>query len=167
MRLEGDTIVVRPLSAAELPTLLQIYSGTPLYFDALGIKTTDLTLAEVRNQWAAVQANPQRYLFGVEVPAVNLLIGVVDIELHTPAPPIATLQLLLIWGGFQRQGYAQEVMELVEAWLVAHQAIDELQVVAAANDDGVRFWRLRGYTQSGAVAPTPFRGIHGMVLRRA
>jgi RimJ/RimL family protein N-acetyltransferase len=166
VRLEGDTIVVRPLAEAELPALLKIYGGTPLYFEALGVAPASLSLVDVQAQYRAAQAAPGRYLLGVEVPAVDLLIGVVDVQAGYPAPGIATVWLLLIWGGFQRQGYGQEVVGLVEEWLTAEHGVGELRVVAADNEEGLSFWRLRGFAPSGEAAAAPFRGARARWLVR-
>jgi RimJ/RimL family protein N-acetyltransferase len=157
MQLEGDTLILRPLTEADLPDLLKIYIGTPLYFDALGVNAQTLTLDDVQAQWQAAQTTPGRMLLAVEQPVVNLLIGVVDVQTHAPEPGVATLWLLLIWGGFQRQGYGQEVAELLEEWLLSQEDIGELRVVAAANDEGLSFWQLRGYVSSGEAAVAPIR----------
>ncbi|MCG8348284.1 MAG: GNAT family N-acetyltransferase [Chloroflexales bacterium] len=165
MRLEGDTLIVRPLAEAELPTLLKIYQGTPLYFEALGIKPNSLTLDDVRAQWQAAQSASERLLLGVEVPAVDLLIGVVDVQLHYPEPGITTFWLLLIWGGFQRQGYGQEVTALVADWLIV-EGITELRVVAADNEEGLNFWQLRGFSPSGEMTTAPLRNAPARWLVR-
>ncbi len=164
MHLEGDLLHIRSLNEAELPTLLKIYIGTPLYFEALGIAPDTLTLDDVRAQWQAVQTTPQRLLLGIEVPAVNLLIGVADLQLHYPDPGQATIWLLLIWGGFQRQGYGQEVVDLLEEWLSTQHGITELRVVAANNEEGLRFWQWRGYVPNGTSAPAPIRNARAQWL---
>jgi RimJ/RimL family protein N-acetyltransferase len=165
MRLEGDTLIVRPLAEAELPTLLKIYQGTPLYFEALGIRSNSLALDDVRVQWQAAQSASKRLLLGVEVPAVDLLIGVADVQLDYPEPGIATFWLLLIWGGFQRQGYGQEVTALITDWLI-EEDITELRVVAADNEEGLNFWQLRGFTPNGEVTSAPLRNAPARWLAR-
>jgi RimJ/RimL family protein N-acetyltransferase len=156
MRLDGDTLIVRPLVESELLTLLKIYQGMPLYFEALGINPHSLTLDDVRAQWQAAQSASKRLLLGIEVPAVDLLIGVADVQLDYPEPGIATFWLLLIWGGFQRQGYGQEVTALIADWLI-EEDITELRVVAPDNEEGLKFWQLRGFTPSGEIASAPLR----------
>lgn len=164
MQLEGDTLLLRPLREADLADLLKIYIGTPLYFDALGIPTHTLTLDDVRTQWQTAQVTPGRTLFAIEQPVVNLLIGVADVQTHTPEPGMATIWLLLIWGGFQRQGYGQEAAELLETWLLAQTGITALRVVAATNEEGMSFWQLRGYVPNDLPAHAPLRNAPAQSL---
>lgn len=166
MQLEGDTLIIRPLAEKELPTLLKIYIGTPLYFEALGIRAERLTLEDVRAQWEDVQATPNRLLLGIEVPAVDLLIGVVDLQLHYPESGEATFHLLLIWGGFQRQGYGQEVTGLLEEWLDDRGDIQAVRVIAAPNEEGLSFWRMRGFAPDGTAAEAPIRQARAQWLTR-
>lgn len=153
--LEGPTIILRPIVAGELRRLHNIYVGTPLYFEAIGIN--DISLADVEAQFQAAQATPGRVLLGVEVPAVDLLIGVIDLQTDYPQPGVAAIHLLLIWGGFQRQGYGQECVALIVDWLNERGGTDELRVIAAENAEGLRFWQQHGFTPSGDLATAPFR----------
>lgn len=164
MQLQSDTLILRPLTEDDLPDLLKIYIGTPLYFDALGVDAQTLTLEDVRAQWQAAQDTPGRSLFAIEHPVVGLLIGAVDVQINAPEPGVATIWLLLIWGGFQRQGYGQEVADLLEEWLLAREGMREVRVVAAGNEEGLSFWQMRGYAPSGGSAVTPFRGARAQWL---
>lgn len=155
IHIEGPTIILRPIIADELHRLQNIYVGTPLYFEALGIN--DIGLADVEAQFQAAQSIPGRVLLGVEVPAVDLLIGAIDLQTDYPAPGVATIRLLLIWGGFQRQGYGQECVALIVDWLNERGGTDELRVIAAENAEGLRFWQQHGFMPSGERATAPFR----------
>lgn len=53
--LTGDYIELRPLPEDDLPRLLKVYQGTPLYFDGLGDRADRLTLDDVRAQWQRAQ----------------------------------------------------------------------------------------------------------------
>ena len=156
--LTGENLELRPLPEADLPTLLKVYQGTPLYFDALGIPTARLTLGEVRAQWQAAQANSARHLLGVYHIVTGLLIGVADIQIGTPRPDSAAVWLL-IWGGFQRQGYGQDCMAMLEAWLIPNQGVETLCAIAAENEEGVSFLELQGFHRTGEPAQPPI--AHG------
>lgn len=166
MNLEGETLILRPMTEADLPDLLKIYIGTPLYFDALGIRTETLTPDDVRTQWQAAQDMPGRTLFTIEHPVVGLLIGVADVQVNAPKQGVAAIWLLLIWGGFQRQGYGQEVAELLDEWLLEQEGIRDIMVVAANNEEGMSFWQLQGYEPNGETAAAPIRAAPAQWLVR-
>lgn len=166
MRLTGDTLLLRPMTEADLLDLLKIYIGTPLYFDGLDVAPDTLTLEDVHAQWQAAQDTPGRSLFAIEHPVVGLLIGVADVQINAPEPGVATIWLLLIWGGFQRQGYGLEVADLLEEWLLAQDDIDEVRVVAARNEEGLSFWQMRGFVPNGKPAIAPVRGAPAQWLVR-
>lgn len=150
MKQTGDYVELRPLPEAHIPALLKVYQGTPLYFDGLGDRADRLTQAAVQAQWRAAQAEG-RALLGVYHIETDLLIGAADVRLDTPEPGAAALWLL-IWGGFQRQGYGQECMALLERWLAETHAPQTLYAVAAANEEGLSFLRLQGFGPTGAPA---------------
>jgi RimJ/RimL family protein N-acetyltransferase len=153
--LQGDYLELRPLPEDHLPALLKIYQGTPLYFDGLGYDVRRLTLADVRAQWRAAQDAPGGTLLGIYHIEADLLIGVADVQRAAPRPDAAAIRLLLIWGGFQRQGYGQECMGLLESWLLAEPSASVLWATAAANEEGLSFLRLQGFqaTEEPATAP--------------
>jgi RimJ/RimL family protein N-acetyltransferase len=165
IHLTGQSIVLRPLTEQELPRLQRIYAGTPLYFEALGLPEPSLDL--VRAQFEAARATPGRTLLGVEVPAVDLLIGALDLQVDYPAPQMATIWLLLIWGGFQRQGYGSECVELIVEWLSAEAGCTELRVVAAPNEEGLRFWEQRGLSPAAEPAIAPIGSAPALWLVQA
>jgi RimJ/RimL family protein N-acetyltransferase len=153
--LQGDYLELRPLPEADLPALLKVYQGTPLYFDGLGYDVQRLALADVRAQWQAAHAAPGRTLFGIYHIVTDLLIGAADIQAGAPQPGDAALLLLLIWGGFQRQGYGQECMALLDAWLAAEHAVVLRWAVTADNEEGLSFLQLQGFTPTGEPATPP------------
>jgi ribosomal protein S18 acetylase RimI-like enzyme len=164
--LQGEYLVLRPLPAEHLPALLKVYQGTPLYFDGLGYDVQRLAPADVLAQWDAAQATPGRALLGVYHIVTDLLIGVIDIQVGMPQPDAAAILLLLIWGGFQRQGYGQDCMALIEAWLAAEVAAPALWVVAAENEEGLSFLRLQGFEPTGAPASPPIAAGPAFWMRR-
>jgi RimJ/RimL family protein N-acetyltransferase len=152
--LTSENLELRLLPESDLPTLLKVYQGTPLYFDALGVITARLTFDQVRTQWLAAQANPQRHLFGVYHIVTGLLIGAADVEIGSPQPQAAAVWLL-IWGGFQRQGYGQDCMAMLETWLLNEQGVETLFAIASANEEGVSFLELQGFNRTGETAQPP------------
>lgn len=162
--LTGDYLELRPLPEHDLPTLLKVYQGTPLFFEGLGDRAARLELAEVQAQWQAAQA-PDRALLGVYHSETNLLIGAIELRLGVPMPDAAALWLL-IWGGFQRQGYGQECMALLEHWLAAQPGVTALYAMAANNDEGRSFLALQGFVPTGMPAEPPIgRGRAEWMLR--
>jgi GNAT superfamily N-acetyltransferase len=156
----------RPLPEEHLPALLKVYQGTPLYFDGLGYDVQRLAAADVRAQWEAAQATPGRALLGVYHIVTDLLIGVADVQRGAPRPGAAAILLLLIWGGFQRQGYGQDCMALLEGWLL--DAPDgELWAVAADNEEGLSFLRLQGFQSADKPAEPPIAAGHTFWMRRS
>lgn len=151
--LTGDYVELRPLPEEHIPALLKVYQGTPLYFDGLGDRAERLTQADVRAQWRGAQAE-RGALLGVYHIETDLLIGAAEVRLETPEPGAAALWLL-IWGGFQRQGYGQECMALLERWLAETHGATDLYAVAAANEEGQSFLRLQGFAPTGAPAQPP------------
>jgi GNAT superfamily N-acetyltransferase len=164
--LQGDYLELRPLPEAHLPALLKVYQGTPLYFDGLGYDVGRLTLADVRAQWQAAQTAPARMLLGVYHIVTDLLIGVADVQAGAPQPGDAALLLLLIWGGFQRQGYGQECMALLDEWLAAEHGAASLWAIAANNEEGQSFLRLQGFTPTGEPAAPPIGEGNAFWMRR-
>src|SRR5262245_22278002 len=153
--LQGDYLELRPLPEAHLPALLKVYQGTTLYFDGLGYDVQHLTLADVYAQWQAAQATPGRTLLGIYHIVTDLLIGVADVQAGAPRPGDAAILLLLIWGGFQRQGYGQECMALLDEWLASEHSAASLWAIAADNEEGQSFLRLQGFTPTGEPAVPP------------
>ncbi|HEU4322996.1 MAG TPA: GNAT family N-acetyltransferase [Roseiflexaceae bacterium] len=162
--LTGDYLELRPLPEHDLPALLKVYQGTPLFFDGLGDRAARLDLAEVRAQWQADQT-PGRALLGVYHIETDLLIGAAELRLGVPAPDAAALWLL-IWGGFQRQGYGQECMALLERWLVEQPGVAALYAVAGSNEEGRSFLALQGFAPTGEPTDPPVgRGAAEWVRR--
>ncbi|HMO58947.1 MAG TPA: GNAT family N-acetyltransferase [Roseiflexaceae bacterium] len=153
IELQGEYLELRPLPEQDLPALLKVYEGTPLYFDGLG-QHSPLTLAAVRAQWQAAQDTPRRELLGVYHRVTDLLIGAADIQIGTPHPTSAAVWLL-IWGGFQRQGYGQDCMALLEAWLIGGGHAETLCAIAAENAEGISFLELQGFQRTGEPATPP------------
>src|SRR5262249_3649650 len=132
--LQGDYLELRELPEQDLPNLLKVYQGTPLYFDGLGYDVSRLALADVQGQYQAARQDG-RCLLGVYHIVTGLLIGVADIQIKGPEPGSAAILLLLIWGGFQRQGYGQECLALLASWLNSEHSVGALYAVATANDE--------------------------------
>jgi hypothetical protein len=164
--LQGDYLELRPLPETDLPALLKVYQGTPLYFDGLGYDVQRLTLADVCVQWQAAQTTSERMLLGVYHIVTNLLIGVADVQAGAPQLGDAAILLLLIWGGFQRQGYGQECMALLEGWLAAEHSATSLWVIAADNEEGQSFLRLQGFIPTGEPAAPPIATGSAFWMRR-
>jgi GNAT superfamily N-acetyltransferase len=164
--LQGEYLELRPLPEQHLPALLKIYQGTPLYFDGLGYDARRLTLADVRAQWQAAQAAPGRAMLGVYHRVTDLLIGVADVQVGTPQPRSAAILLLLIWGGFQRQGYGQDCMALIEEWLMAETEAESLWAIAADNEEGLSFLRLQGFEPAGQPVVPPIATGRAFWMRR-
>lgn len=153
-----EYLELRPLPESDLPNVLKIYQGTPLFFDGLGDNAARLTLAEVHAQWQAAQA-PGRTLFGIYHSETGLLIGVADVQIGVPRPEAAGIWLL-IWGGFQRQGYGQECMAALESWLISEQGVELLCAIATNNEEGLSFLQLQGFQQTDQAAPPPIGRGH-------
>jgi hypothetical protein len=164
--LQGDYLELRPLPETHLPALLKVYQGTPLYFDGLGYDVQRLTLADVYAQWQAAQATTGRTLLGIYHIVTDLLIGVADVQAGAPRPGDAAILLLLIWGGFQRQGYGQECMALLEQWLASEHEAASLWTIGTDNEEGQSFLRLQGFAATGEPAAPPIGVGSAFWLRR-
>ena len=164
--LQGDYLELRPLPEEHLPALLKVYQGTPLYFDGLGYDVQRLGIADVRAQWQAARSTPSRTLLGVYHLVTDLLIGAADLQVGAPRPGDAAILLLLIWGGFQRQGYGQDCMALIEEWLATEANAQTLWAVAADNAEGLSFLELQGFTATGEPAPPPIAAGRAFWMRR-
>lgn len=149
-----EYLELRPLPEADIPRLWKVYQGTPLYFDGLGMHVEQLNLEHVRQQWQTAQQQAGRMLFGIYHTVTGLLIGAADVQLDTPRQGTGAIWLL-IWGGFQRQGYGQECMAALEHWLLTDQGMTTLCAIASANEEGMSFLELQGFQRSNAPAPTP------------
>jgi GNAT superfamily N-acetyltransferase len=152
--LQGEYLELRPLPENDIPSLLKVYEGTPLYFDALGGGIAALSLADVRAQWQAAQEAPDRHLLGVYHIVTGLLIGAADVQIGAPQPTSAAVWLL-IWGGFQRQGYGQDCMAMLEEWLIGGGHAETLCAIAAENDEGLSFLELQGFQRTDMPAQSP------------
>lgn len=164
--LQSEYLELRPLPEADLPALLKVYQGTPLYFDGLRYSAPQLTLADVRAQWQAAQQTPERTLLGVYHNVTDLLIGVADVQRGVPQPGAAAILLLLIWGGFQRQGYGQDCMALIVEWLADDPAVETLWAVASENAEGLSFLEMQGFERSGMPAAPPIASGRAFWMRR-
>jgi RimJ/RimL family protein N-acetyltransferase len=164
--LQGEYLELRPLPEEHLPALLKVYQGTPLYFDGLDYNTQQLMLADVRAQWDAAQTTAGRALLGVYHIVTDLLIGVADVQRDAPQPGAAAILLLLIWGGFQRQGYGQDCMALLEDWLLESRG-GELWAIGADNEEGLSFLRLQGFQPTGEPATPPIASGRAFWARRS
>jgi GNAT superfamily N-acetyltransferase len=149
----GEYLELRPLLEADIPDLHKIYQGTPLYFDGLGDTASRLTLAEVRSQWQANQV-PGRYLLGAYHIVTGLLIGVAEVRINQPQLAMATVWIL-VWGGFQRQGYGQDMMALIESWLIPDQGVETLCTIASQNEEGLSFLQLQGFQVTDQITDPP------------
>jgi RimJ/RimL family protein N-acetyltransferase len=164
--LQGDYLELRPLPEAHLPALLKVYQGTPLYFDGLGYDVQRLTPDDVRAQWQAARTAPGRTLLGIYHIVTDLLIGVADVQAGAPRPGDAAILLLLIWGGFQRQGYGQECLALLDQWLAGEHSAGVLWAIAAGNEEGQSFLRLQGFAPTGEPAAPPIGAGNAFWMRR-
>lgn len=161
--LTGEYLELRPLPESDLPQLLKIYQGTPLYFDGLGYDVARLTITDVRTQWKNAQRTEGRHLWGVYHIVTGLLIGAVDLQINLPRPEAATVWLL-IWGGFQRQGYGQDCMALIEQWLIPGQGVNTLCAIASHNEEGISFLQLQGFYQTDEPATSPIASGNAFLM---
>lgn len=150
----GEYLELRSLPEQHLPALLKVYQGTPLYFDGLGYDVQQLTLADVQAQWQAAQQTVGRHLLGIYHRVTDLLIGCVDVQFDTPQQYETTILLLLIWGGFQRQGYGLESIALLFDWFIQRPMIG-LWVIASNNEEGISFLAQQRFVATEQPATPP------------
>jgi|HigsolmetaAR202D_1030399.scaffolds.fasta_scaffold33737_1 ribosomal protein S18 acetylase RimI-like enzyme len=160
----GEYLELRTLPEQHLPALLKVYQGTPLYFDGLGYDVQRLTLADVQAQWQAAQKSAGRNLLGVYHRVTDLLIGCVDVQFDAPQPQEATILLLLIWGGFQRQGYGLECMALLVDWFI-QRSMTELWAIASNNEEGISFLEQQGFVVTEQTAIPPIATGQAFLMR--
>lgn len=163
--LEGDYLELRTMPESDIPALLKIYQGTPLYFDGLDYDVAQITLDDVHDQWQQAQESDNYYVLGVYHIETDLLIGVADVQLDMPQQGAASLWLL-IWGGFQRQGYGQECLSLLQAWIQAAYHITDIYPIAANNKEGQSFLELQGFQPTGESATPPIGQGEAFWMRR-
>jgi GNAT superfamily N-acetyltransferase len=154
IRLTGTDIELRALPESDLAPLLEIYRGTPGYFAGIGDDAVRLGLADVREQWRAARERSGGHMLGVYRPASGPLIGVADVRLGAPRPDAAAVWLL-IGGAFQRQGYGQECMALLEQWLITEMGASSLCAAVGSNEEALNFLALQGFQLTDEPAEPP------------
>jgi RimJ/RimL family protein N-acetyltransferase len=152
--LESSILLLRPLSMVDLPDLLHIYQATPAYFLALGDDPTRLTYDHVIAQWHAAETDDRRQLFGVYLRSSSTLIGVADVQIGQPRPDVAGIWLL-IGQAFQRHGYGQDCLGLLEGWLIPGQGVETICAICAEDPASIEFLALQGFQRTDQVAVTP------------
>lgn len=123
------------------PILHQLYQDTPGYFDLLGGEVP--TLGEVQHDLLTAAEDPHRQLELLHDDHGELL-GSVDYKTEYPGPGDLTINLLLIKGERQSQGWGAEVVRQLEA----RHALRSRRVLASVLGDnvrGVQFWERLGY----------------------
>ena len=120
--------------------LHRLYATTPQYFEMLG--TPVPTLHEVEREVELALLDPRRrleLLFDGEE-----LVGYLDYKLHYPSRGDITINLLLVSGPHQGQGYGSRAVTHLEERLPAGTK-RLLASVLGNNERAATFWRRHGY----------------------
>ncbi len=156
---------LRPLPEQHLPTLLKVYQGTPLYFDGLGYDVQRLALADVRAQWSAAQTTPGARA-GIYHSVTDLLIGAADVQRDAPHAGAASILLLLIWGGFQRQGVRPGLYGAARRLAARRGRTASSGALATNNEEGQSFLALQGFQPTGEPATPPIAAGDAFWMQR-
>lgn len=138
---EDRALRVQPMTLHDAPLLHQLYLGTPTYFQTLG--TPIPAGREVQREVQLALLDPRRRLELLFDQA--RLVGCLDYKLHYPARGDITINLLLIAGDVQNQGYGSSAMRHFEGRL-PDDSRRLLASVLGSNARAARFWRRHGYS---------------------
>jgi ribosomal protein S18 acetylase RimI-like enzyme len=152
---ELPAATTRPITLEDAGVVHSLYLANPGYFDMISIPVP--TLAEVRTELAAASADARRHVelvladarprpLGVTLDAASRspVVGVLDYKLDYPEPGDATVNLLLIHAGFQRQGWGSRVVRELEERLRGRSR-RVLAAVYGRNPAACGFWERQGY----------------------
>jgi GNAT superfamily N-acetyltransferase len=129
----------------------QLYSETPQYFDIISIPMP--TLDEVRQELALARHDARRHTelllsksLGIPDAKSDLnVVGYLDYKLEYPQAGDAMVNLLLISGKWQSQGFGRSAVTELETRLKG-QAKRVLVSIYGQNPRAERFWKTLGYT---------------------
>jgi len=137
---------LRPLTAADIPALQQVYDACPGVFARL------LGQPAAPNQAASdfqqAQKTPGRFQFGISVE--GKLVGLVDCKLDSDRAGVAHLGLLLLAPPYDDPEIAALALRILTTWLTGAFGVRRLEADVLAHDPGaIRFWTGEGFTFTG------------------
>lgn len=131
----------QPMTPHHAHRLHDLYASTPQYFATLGTpvpsphevqREVELALRDPRRRLELLYDGPQ-------------LIGCLDYKLHYPARGDITINLLMIAGPYQSQGYGGVALRHFEDHLPAGTR-RLLASVLGSNERAARFWQRHGFS---------------------
>lgn len=158
-RLEGESLAsasktfIRPATPDDAPLVHQLYEATPDYFRIISIPMP--CLEETERELEAAQADPRRYtelVLSQDEPlgtpdgltGANV-VGYLDYKTHYPEEGDATVNLLLISGRLQSNGYGRACISDLEKRLQGR-AKRILASIYGQNSRAKQFWKSLGYS---------------------
>ena len=156
---DATVLHLRPAGADDADLVHALYLATPAYFDAIGKPVP--TSSEVRTDLMLAERDERRHVVVAvlddRTPASTLPAGVprdagsdgpvvayVDYKLDYPDVGDATVNLLLVHGALQSQGYGAAVVAALEK-LLHGRARRVLASIYGSNPRAKRFWERLGY----------------------
>lgn len=141
--LPAPPLTLRPLSAADAPTLQALYAAATDFFRHAG---GALPQAAAELQQAAREEG--RFLLGIYLSAE--MIGLLDLRLAHPGPFDVSIGLILLAESHRRQGLGSWALRMLEAWLSRDTPTEAVIIaVPAQNHGGQGFFLANGYAFSG------------------
>lgn len=146
--LETVRLTLAKTTAEDLAALLPVYQTNRQFltwsFESPDL-ATDYGLAQLQNEWQAVQYDSSREMWLAKLKSSGQVIATIDFLEQNPSDNLPWLGLLLVHGDFQGQGYGQEIFQSLVAYYRDEKKWTNFRLsVLNQNKKALAFWQKQG-----------------------
>ncbi len=145
-QLEGE-FSVRELTAADVPEMLRLAQGNPLYYTYMHMTPTAENIEETLTALPPRRTMADKHFFGWF--AGERLVAMMDLIWHHPKEDMAFIGWFMVDASMQGRGLGRQLISEVQAML-AVEGVSEVRLGrVAGNPQSEHFWRLCGFEENG------------------
>ncbi|MBQ7916031.1 MAG: GNAT family N-acetyltransferase [Firmicutes bacterium] len=141
------TFTVKKLTENDVPEMLKLCQGNPLYYKHMKICPTSENLKESMTALPSGKREADKYFVGFY--DGNQLAAILDLILHFPNPQTAFIGWFIIAKEYQHQGTGSALVEEILSKL-KHNNFSKVRLgYIKTNPQSRRFWEKNGFTPTG------------------
>lgn len=158
----SGAFAVRALTAADVPDMLRLAQGNPLYYQYMRPDPTLENLAECLTALPPRRTLADKHFFGW-FDGVHL-VAMMDLILHHPREDGAFIGWFMVDGAYQGRGLGRALVADVLSMLHAHGVREVRLGRIEGNPQSERFWHACGFAENGVCYETD--GYRVLVMQR-
>lgn len=143
----SGTFAVRELEQADVPDMLHLAHGNPLYYEHMRMQPTAVSLADTLMALPPRRTLADKHFFGWY--EENRLIAMMDLIWRHPSEDMAFIGWFMVDRERQGRGLGRQLVAEVLAMLM-HAGVSEVRLGRIeGNPQSERFWRACGFAENG------------------